>query len=50
MAITWLKMENICIFSNVIKKISQNKMTKLKVKNMRPFYPFQVPNGIGTIM
>jgi hypothetical protein len=47
MAIAWLKMEDICIFCNAIKKIWQKKV--IKVKRWKPFN-LQVSNGIGTIV
>jgi len=40
-----LKMEDACIFCDVIETFWQIKMTKTK-----RWEPFEVPNGIGTIV
>jgi hypothetical protein len=44
----WLKMEDACILCNVIKNFWRKKVTKTKKR--RALWPFETPNGIGTIV
>jgi hypothetical protein len=41
-------MEDVCILCNLIEIFLQKKLTKTKKR--RAFWPFEIPNGIGTIM
>ncbi len=46
--IAQFKMEDVCIFCNVIEIVLIIKNNQDRKKE--PFWPFEAPNGIGTIM